>query len=175
MVDVVEQALAKAKLPAIAALERWRLEMPTEDEMEAKDKYTVFDPKERKYRKAIHSEQPRPRHWNLRWKLTGHRGAKVDESFAENQPTRILKLGSRSWVLLEFYEGFFDDMYDRGQGGVERACQAHLRIYLYLRVSERSMSSSNCARRCHREANNRTHTISRLERRSPDCQSFSTH
>lgn len=32
--------------------------MPREDEMEAKDKYTVFARYERKYRKGIHSEFP---------------------------------------------------------------------------------------------------------------------
>jgi hypothetical protein len=37
-------------------IERWKAEMPTEGEMLAKDKYTIFDRKERKYRKGIHSE-----------------------------------------------------------------------------------------------------------------------
>lgn len=37
-------------------LERWKEEMPTEQEMRPKDKYTIFDRKEKKYRKGIHSE-----------------------------------------------------------------------------------------------------------------------
>ncbi len=30
--------------------------MPTEEEMRAKDKYTMFDRKEKTYRKGVHSE-----------------------------------------------------------------------------------------------------------------------
>ena len=37
-------------------LERWKEEMPTEGEMRAKDKYTMFDRKEKTYRKGVHSE-----------------------------------------------------------------------------------------------------------------------
>lgn len=37
-------------------LERWNEEMPTEEEMRAKDKYTMFDRKEKTYRKGVHSE-----------------------------------------------------------------------------------------------------------------------
>jgi len=40
-------------------VERWKAEMPTEQEMLPKDKYTIFDRKEKKYRKAIHSEDSR--------------------------------------------------------------------------------------------------------------------
>lgn len=36
------------------AVERWYAEMPREEEMLPKDKYTIFDRKERKYRKGIH-------------------------------------------------------------------------------------------------------------------------
>jgi hypothetical protein len=38
------------------AVERWKAEMPIEQEMLPKDKYTIFDRKEKKYRKGIHSE-----------------------------------------------------------------------------------------------------------------------
>lgn len=38
------------------AVERWKTEMPVEQEMLPKDKYTIFDRKENKYRKGIHSE-----------------------------------------------------------------------------------------------------------------------
>lgn len=37
-------------------LTRWKEEMPTEQEMRPKDKYTMFDRKEKRYRKGIHSE-----------------------------------------------------------------------------------------------------------------------
>ncbi|KAL8865113.1 MAG: hypothetical protein Q9174_007063, partial [Haloplaca sp. 1 TL-2023] len=36
-------------------LERWQREMPTEAEMRPKDKYTMFDRKEKRYRKGVHS------------------------------------------------------------------------------------------------------------------------
>jgi len=36
------------------AVERWKEEMPREEEMVPRDKYTIFDRKERKYRKGIH-------------------------------------------------------------------------------------------------------------------------
>jgi hypothetical protein len=37
-------------------VERWKTEMPTEQEMLPKDKYSVFDRKVKRYRKGIHSE-----------------------------------------------------------------------------------------------------------------------
>lgn len=37
-------------------VDRWKMEMPTEQEMLPKDKYTVFDRKVKRYRKGIHSE-----------------------------------------------------------------------------------------------------------------------
>jgi hypothetical protein len=39
----------------LESLERWKAEMPTEQEMLPKDKYTIFDRKEKRYRKGIHS------------------------------------------------------------------------------------------------------------------------
>ncbi|OWY46111.1 mitochondrial ribosomal protein subunit L31 [Alternaria alternata] len=36
-------------------VERWKMEMPTEQEMLPKDKYTVFDRKVKRYRKGIHT------------------------------------------------------------------------------------------------------------------------
>jgi hypothetical protein len=38
-------------------VERWKMEMPTEEEMLPKDKYTVFDRKVKRYRKGIHSKR----------------------------------------------------------------------------------------------------------------------
>lgn len=40
----------------IKQVERWKAEMPREEEMLAKDKYTIFDRKVKRYRKGIHSE-----------------------------------------------------------------------------------------------------------------------
>jgi hypothetical protein len=40
------------------SVERWKKEMPTEAEMLPKDKYTIFDRKEKRYRKGIHSKLP---------------------------------------------------------------------------------------------------------------------
>jgi hypothetical protein len=51
---VVDRALAKKSITT-KAVERWKDEMPTEQEMLPKDKYTIFDRKEKKYRKGIHS------------------------------------------------------------------------------------------------------------------------
>ncbi|KAL3425034.1 hypothetical protein PVAG01_04315 [Phlyctema vagabunda] len=53
VVAVVDQALAKQGITT-KAVERWKEEMPTEQEMLPKDKYTLFDRKEKKYRKGIH-------------------------------------------------------------------------------------------------------------------------
>ena len=39
-------------------VEAWKKEMPTEQEMLPKDKYTVFDRKVKRYRKGIHSKCP---------------------------------------------------------------------------------------------------------------------
>lgn len=37
-------------------LERWKEEMPKEEEMGARDKYWFFDRKVRSYRKGVHSK-----------------------------------------------------------------------------------------------------------------------
>ncbi|THX58473.1 hypothetical protein D6D06_02920 [Aureobasidium pullulans] len=42
------------KMGTIKLIERWKAEMPTEAEMLPRDKYTMFDRKEKKYRKGIH-------------------------------------------------------------------------------------------------------------------------
>lgn len=54
MVATVDQALAK-KGETLKALEVWKETMPTEAEMLPRDKYTMFDRKEKRYRKGIHS------------------------------------------------------------------------------------------------------------------------
>lgn len=45
----VSKSLGTTKL-----IERWKIEMPTEAEMLAKDKYTLFDKKAKGYRKGVH-------------------------------------------------------------------------------------------------------------------------
>ena len=61
VVSVLNTALAREGL-VLASLARWNDEMPKETEMLPKDKYTIFDRKEKKYRKAIHSKLRRERH-----------------------------------------------------------------------------------------------------------------
>ncbi|KAF8455331.1 mitochondrial ribosomal protein L31-domain-containing protein [Terfezia claveryi] len=53
VVDTLSSALSKQGV-VVKEIERWKSEMPREDEMEARDKYTVFARNERKYRKGIH-------------------------------------------------------------------------------------------------------------------------
>ncbi|MCJ1290523.1 hypothetical protein MMC34_002062 [Xylographa carneopallida] len=54
VVLAVDKALARAGL-LTRSVERWKAEMPKEGEMVPKDKYTMFDRKEKRYRKGIHS------------------------------------------------------------------------------------------------------------------------
>ena len=55
VVATLDAALAK-KGETLAALERWKAEMPTEPEMLPRDKYSMFDRKVKGYRKGIHSK-----------------------------------------------------------------------------------------------------------------------
>lgn len=57
VVAIVDNALQKQGLK-MNSVERWKKEMPTEAEMLPKDKYTIFDRKEKRYRKGIHSKFP---------------------------------------------------------------------------------------------------------------------
>lgn len=68
IVATLDSALAKMG-KTLPAVERWKAEMPTEEEMLSKDKYTMFDRKEKRYRKGIHSmllPLPLPLLWELR-------------------------------------------------------------------------------------------------------------
>ncbi|KAL8762674.1 MAG: hypothetical protein Q9184_001381 [Pyrenodesmia sp. 2 TL-2023] len=53
VVAVVDTALKKQG-SSMKEVERWKAEMPREEEMRPKDKYTIFDRKEKRYRKGIH-------------------------------------------------------------------------------------------------------------------------
>jgi hypothetical protein len=65
VVATLDSALAK-KGETTKSVERWKAEMPKEEEMRAKDKYTIFDRKEKRYRKGIHSRSsPRVVGWDL--------------------------------------------------------------------------------------------------------------
>ena len=54
VISTIDLALAKQGLRT-KAVEKWKEEMPTEQEMVPKDKYTMFDRKEKRYRKGVHS------------------------------------------------------------------------------------------------------------------------
>ncbi|EPS33438.1 hypothetical protein PDE_08400 [Penicillium oxalicum 114-2] len=53
VVDTLSAALSRQG-KTTKAVERWYAEMPREEEMLPKDKYTLFDKKEKNYRKSIH-------------------------------------------------------------------------------------------------------------------------
>lgn len=55
VVATLNNALAR-RGESMKKVERWKMEMPTEQEMLPKDKYTVFDRKLKRYRKGIHSK-----------------------------------------------------------------------------------------------------------------------
>jgi hypothetical protein len=80
------------KMGTIKLIERWKAEMPTEAEMLPRDKYTMFDRKEKKYRKGIHSKSP-PVPPSEHSSLTDHispRAAQVDQSLSTCQPSWFL-------------------------------------------------------------------------------------
>ncbi len=56
VVDTVSAALQRNGAVSAKAIDRWYSEMPREEEMLPKDKYTIFDRKEKRYRKGIHSQ-----------------------------------------------------------------------------------------------------------------------
>ncbi|CAG8960690.1 hypothetical protein HYFRA_00013458 [Hymenoscyphus fraxineus] len=55
VVATLDKALGKQGITT-KAVELWKAEMPIEQVMEPRDKYTIFDRKEKKYRKSIRSE-----------------------------------------------------------------------------------------------------------------------
>ena len=56
VVATVDSALQRQNMELGRNVIRWKEEMPTEQEMRPKDKYTIFDRKEKKYRKSIRSK-----------------------------------------------------------------------------------------------------------------------
>lgn len=69
VVATVDKALAKEGT-STKKLDRWKDEMPTEPEMLAKDKYTIFARYEKKYRKGIHSMWASHKFLFLDWPLS---------------------------------------------------------------------------------------------------------
>lgn len=55
VVDILSAALQRNG-QSTKSIDRWFSEMPREEEMLPKDKYTIFDKKEKRYRKGIHSK-----------------------------------------------------------------------------------------------------------------------
>lgn len=53
VIATLDAALAKQG-ETVKSIETWKAEMPTEAEMLPRDKYTMFDRKEKRYRKGIH-------------------------------------------------------------------------------------------------------------------------
>lgn len=94
-----------------------------------KDKYTIFDRKEKKYRKAIHSEHYRTDLEDKSVILTLPRAAKVDQTFSAPQPTWILD-GLRH--QRDVYEYFIGNAWATGikssMDGVYRLRFVQLRI-----------------------------------------------
>jgi hypothetical protein len=119
VIATLDAALAK-KGESVKSIETWKQEMPTEAEMLPRDKYTMFDRKEKRYRKGIHSEfwaldnpletrranrknetlegdaQQRAKGvYTLILRqladLKNNRATKVDKSIPESQPSRLLK------------------------------------------------------------------------------------
>lgn len=52
VISVIDKALTKKGI-VMKSIESWKNEMPIEQEMIPKDKYTIFDRKEKNYRKSI--------------------------------------------------------------------------------------------------------------------------
>ncbi|KAI2642883.1 mitochondrial 54S ribosomal protein YmL31 [Xylaria nigripes] len=70
VVATVDQALAKKGM-TMKSVDVWKETMPTEAEMLPKDKYTMFDRKEKRYRKGIHSRSL-PFYVSMRDSLSGN-------------------------------------------------------------------------------------------------------
>lgn len=96
VVDTLSAALARQG-QSTKAVERWYAEMPREEEMLPKDKYTIFDKKEKTYRKGIHSmSMPRDNSAHTQKHvltpfLSTSRASQVDSCQPACQPSRFLR------------------------------------------------------------------------------------
>lgn len=107
-------------------VERWKMEMPTEEEMLPKDKYSVFDRKVKRYRKGIHSELvlflfPVLREMTIVWVhgvLTMRRGAQVDESQPATQSSGFLEMAGKRCGAGVYYGCFHTAMGALGERNI---------------------------------------------------------
>ena len=96
VISTIDNALKKQNMGSTTKLERWKEEMPTEAEMRPKDKYTMFDRKEKRYRKGIHSRSTLLLGVVLQGLRTRRlirdvdRAAEVDEGQSEDKSSRLL-------------------------------------------------------------------------------------
>jgi len=96
-------------------VERWKVEMPTEEEMLPKDKYSVFDRKVKRYRKGIHSTcRVHGAYGRVREGLTDSRGAEMDEGQPETQSSGFLDGLVREDCILYDIMPFASNMALRG-------------------------------------------------------------
>lgn len=105
-------------------VERWKVEMPTEEEMLPKDKYSVFDRKVKRYRKGIHSTlKPGVVVGKHKARLTSSRSTEVDEGQPETQSSWFLDgYGTTGVYFICLYtfasgsaHGWTNNSYFRGQ------------------------------------------------------------
>lgn len=101
VVDTVAAALERNGMNQVKAVQRWYAEMPREEEMRPKDKYTIYDRKEKNYRKGIHSECSIAEQCRvdivkgLEQKvdsLKKNRITQVDKSQSTSEPSRFLNI-----------------------------------------------------------------------------------
>jgi hypothetical protein len=90
VVDTVSIALQNNGGMTTKAVERWYKEMPREEEMLPKDKYTIFDRKEKRYRKGIHSMLMAQNLQQATSLTCISRASEVDESQPESQSAWFL-------------------------------------------------------------------------------------
>jgi hypothetical protein len=90
VVDTVSTALQNNGGMTTKAVERWYREMPREEEMLPKDKYTIFDRKEKRYRKGIHSMLMVQNLQKAKVLTCISRASEVDESQSKSQPAWFL-------------------------------------------------------------------------------------
>lgn len=113
VVATLDTALAK-KGQTLEALERWKAEMPTEEEMLPRDKYTMFDRKAKRYRTGIHSTFCHDDCDSTTGKIVltfWKRAAQVDESIATCQPSWLLSLEDEMPNLLRRKNGHTTILY----------------------------------------------------------------
>lgn len=114
MIDTLDKALKKQG-ETLKALDVWKETMPTEAEMLPKDKYTMFDRKEKRYRKGIHSKCGfdvlrgfEVIYTHCYTECADHvrfsRAAEVDESFSESKPAWLLDIARDGfwWTIGDF-------------------------------------------------------------------------